>query len=219
MINDIIAHSSIYLKFFIALFAVINPIGVLPLFSNMVEGLNKQEELKIRKTTTLSIIIILLTGLLVGQMILNFFSISLNSFRIVGGILICNIAFTMISGKLTEEKQNNEEKKDLSNITNFAIVPLAIPILAGPGAISTTIVWGAKYSNLIDIIGLGCAILCFGALCYILFTSSTKFVKILGKTGSNVVTRLMGLILMALGVEILTTGIVEFYLINLKPIL
>ena len=150
---------ALYLKFFIALFAVINPIGVMPVISNLTEGFDKKEQKMVVKTTTVAIFIILIVSLFLGQIILNIFSISLNSFRIAGGILITLIAFTMINGKLTEEKQNKEEKQDINNIKNFAVVPLAIPILAGPGAISTTIMWGAKYNNWIDLLGLSVAII------------------------------------------------------------
>lgn len=209
---------ALYLKFFIALFAVINPIGVMPVISNLTEGFDKKEQKMVVKTTTVAIFTILIVSLFLGQIILNIFSISLNSFRIAGGILITLIAFTMINGKLTEEKQNKEEKQDINNIKNFAVVPLAIPILAGPGAISTTIMWGAKYNNWIDLLGLSAAIVAFSLLCYVLFRSSSKFFSYIGKTGANVVTRIMGLILMAIGIEVLTTATVQFYILNLQPI-
>jgi membrane protein, marC family len=209
---------ALYLKFFIALFAVINPIGVMPVISNLTEGFDKKEQKMVVKTTTVAIFTILIVSLFLGQIILNIFSISLNSFRIAGGILITLIAFTMINGKLTEEKQNKEEKQDINNIKNFAVVPLAIPILAGPGAISTTIMWGAKYNNWIDLLGLSVAIVAFSLLCYVLFRSSSKLFSYIGKTGANVVTRIMGLILMAIGIEVLTTATVQFYIINLQPI-
>lgn len=207
---------ALYFKFFIALFAVINPIGVMPVISNLTEGFEKKEQKMVVKTTTVAIFIILIVSLFLGQIILNIFSISLNSFRIAGGILITLIAFTMINGKLTEEKQNKEEKQDINNIKNFAVVPLAIPILAGPGAISTTIMWGAKYNNWIDLLGLSVAIIAFSLLCYVLFRSSPKLFSYIGKTGANVVTRIMGLILMAIGIEVLTTATVQFYILNLQ---
>lgn len=209
----------IYLKFLIAIFTVVNPIGVLPIYSSKIEGLSKEDKKVVRRTASLAIFIILIVSMFLGQYILQFFSISLNSFRIAGGILITITAFTMISGKINEEKQNPEEKKDLNNIKNFTIVPLAIPIMVGPGAISTAIVWGVKYDEWADYLGLMLAILAFSMICYGLFKSSDKFVSILGKTGSNVVTRLMGLVLMALGVEILTTGLVDLYTRHFSPLM
>lgn len=155
-----------------------------------------------------SIGIILLVSLFFGKLILDTFSISLDSFRVAGGFLIASIAMTMISGKLGEHKQNKEEKNaDVSEYENIAVVPLAMPIMAGPGAIGSTIVWGTRYNNVVDYVGFSLAILLFALVCYLLFRFSAPLVKKLGKTGSNVVTRIMGLILMALGIEIIVTGL------------
>ena len=78
--------------------------------------------------------------------------------------------------------------------------------------------WGAKYNNWIDLLGLSAAIVAFSLLCYVLFRSSSKLFSYIGKTGANVVTRIMGLILMAIGIEVLTTATVQFYILNLQPI-
>ncbi|QIM67861.1 hypothetical protein A4G16_06100 [Mannheimia granulomatis] len=162
--------------------------------------------------TAVSIGIILLVSLYFGNLILNAFSISLSSFRVAGGILIVSIAMTMISGKLGEHKQNKEEKnEDITEYENIGVVPLAMPIMAGPGAIGSTIVWGTRYYNWEDYVGFSLAIIIFALICYILFRYSAPLVKKLGRTGSNVVTRIMGLILMALGIEIIVAGITTLF--------
>ncbi len=199
---------SIYIQFFIGLVAVVNPFGVLPIFVGMTTNQYEAQRNKTNLVMCISVAVILLTSLYLGQIILNIFSISLNSFRIAGGILIVSIAMSMISGKLGEQKQNKEEKStDLSDYGNIAVVPLAMPIMAGPGTISSTIVWASRYHSWIDFIGFTIAIILFSLFIYFLFRSAPFVVKTLGNTGSNVVTRIMGVILMALGIEVAAAGI------------
>ncbi|MGR6981858.1 YchE family NAAT transporter [Testudinibacter sp. P27/CKL/0425] len=199
---------SIYIQFFIGLVAVVNPFGVLPIFVGMTSNQYEAQRNKTNLQMCIAVAVILLTSLYLGQIILNLFNISLNAFRIAGGILIVSIAMSMISGKLGEQKQNKEEKStDLSDYGNIAVVPLAMPIMAGPGTISSTIVWASRYHSWMDFIGFTLAILVFSVFCYFLFRSAPFVVKTLGNTGSNVVTRIMGVILMALGIEVAAAGI------------
>lgn len=209
---DATFNIAIYLQFFIGLFAVVNPFGTLPIFFSMTAHQYEAERNKTSLITSASVGIILLVSLYFGKVILDLFSISLSSFRVAGGLLIISIAMAMISGKLGEHKQNKEEKNtDISEYENIAVVPLAMPILAGPGAIGSTIVWGTRYHSWMDYIGFSVAILVFATICYTLFRFSAPLVKKLGKTGSNVVTRIMGLILMALGIEIIVAGLTTLF--------
>lgn len=207
-----IFNFAIYLQFFIGLFAIVNPFGTLPIFFSMTAHQYETDRHRTNMITSISIAIILLVSLYFGKLILDAFSISIDSFRVAGGILIVSIAMTMISGKLGEHKQNKEEQKaDLTEYENIAVVPLAMPIMAGPGAIGSTIVWGTRYHNWVDFVGFSIAILLFAAICYILFRFSAPLVKKLGRTGSNVVTRIMGLILMSLGIEIIVAGLSNLF--------
>lgn len=207
-----IFNFAIYLQFFIGLFAIVNPFGTLPIFFSMTAHQYETDRHRTNMITSISIAIILLVSLYFGKLILDAFSISIDSFRVAGGILIVSIAMTMISGKLGEHKQNKEEQKaDLTEYENIAVVPLAMPIMAGPGAIGSTIVWGTRYHNWVDFIGFSIAILLFAVICYILFRFSAPLVKKLGRTGSNVVTRIMGLILMSLGIEIIVAGLSNLF--------
>lgn len=210
MLLDI--NMAIYIQFFIGLVAVVNPLGVLPIFVSMTSHQYELDRKKTTLTTSISVCLILLVSLYLGQIILNIFSISLDSFRIAGGLLIITIAMSMISGKLGEHKQNKEEKSaDVSDYGNIAVVPLAMPIMAGPGTISSTIVWASQYHHWTDFIGFTIAIFLFSILCYVLFRSAPYIVKTLGKTGSNVATRIMGLILMSLGIEVCVAGITNLF--------
>lgn len=209
---DTVINFAIYMQFFIGLFAIVNPFGTLPIFFSMTANQYEADRNRTNLITSLSVGIILLASLFIGKWILDAFSISLNSFRVAGGILIVSIAMTMISGKLGEHKQNKEEKNaDISEYENIGVVPLAMPIMAGPGAIGSTIVWGTRYNSWIDYLGFSLAIILFATICYILFRFSAPLVKKLGKTGSNIVTRIMGLILMALGIEIIVAGLSHLF--------
>lgn len=205
-------HFGIYLQFFLGLFAIVNPFGTLPIFFSMTAHQYEADRNRTNLITSISIAVILLVSLYFGKMILDAFSISLDSFRVAGGMLIVSIALTMISGKLGEHKQNKEEQKaDLTEYEHIAVVPLAMPIMAGPGAIGSTIVWGTRYHHWTDFVGFSIAIVLFALICYVLFRFSAPVVKKLGKTGSNVVTRIMGLILMSLGIEIIVAGVSNLF--------
>ncbi|MCI7717371.1 YchE family NAAT transporter [[Pasteurella] aerogenes] len=199
---------AIYLQFFISLIALVNPIGVVPIFYSMTTDLTKIQQNRISLITCFSVVVILLVSFFFGNFILNSFNISIDSFRIAGGIVVVMIALTMINGKLGEHKINKEEKNEnIEDYNNIAVVPLAMPIMAGPGSISATIVFGSTQHDISDYLYSSLTIALFGLGCYILFRYSEPVIKRLGKTGSNVITRIMGLLLMSLGVEIVTTGL------------
>lgn len=199
---------SLYLQFFIGLIALVNPIGVVPVFYSMTADLTKEQQNRTCLLTCFSVVVILLVSFYFGNFILNSFNISIDSFRIAGGIVVIMIALTMINGKIGEHKINKEEKNEnIEEYNNIAVVPLAMPIMAGPGSISATIVFGSGQQTWLGYIYSSLTIVLFGLACYILFRYSKPVIKKLGKTGSNVITRIMGLLLMSLGVEIVTTAL------------
>ncbi|WJV55806.1 YchE family NAAT transporter [Prodigiosinella aquatilis] len=196
-----------YIKFFIGLFALVNPIGILPVFISMTNYQGTIGRNKTNLTANLSVVGILWGSLFFGDGILRLFGISIDSFRIAGGILVVTIAMSMISGKLGEDKQNKQEKTETANRESIGVVPLALPLMAGPGAISSTIVWSSRYHGWLNLFGLSLAIAIFAFCCWLLFRVAPILVKVLGQTGINVVTRIMGLLLMSLGIEFIVTGI------------
>ena len=124
---------SAYFKFFIGLFALVNPVGIIPVFISMTSYQPAAVRNKTNLTANLSVAIILLTSLFLGDGILQIFGISIDSFRIAGGILVVTIAMSMISGKLGEDKQNKQEKSETAVRESIGVVPLALPLMAGPG--------------------------------------------------------------------------------------
>ncbi|MFH7115526.1 YchE family NAAT transporter, partial [Klebsiella pneumoniae] len=123
---------SAYFKFFIGLFALVNPVGIIPVFISMTSYQPAAVRNKTNLTANLSVAIILLTSLFLGDGILQIFGISIDSFRIAGGILVVTIAMSMISGKLGEDKQNKQEKSETAVRESIGVVPLALPLMAGP---------------------------------------------------------------------------------------
>lgn len=120
---------------------------------------------KTNLTANLSVAIILWSSLFLGDGILQLFGISIDSFRIAGGILVVTIAMSMISGKLGEDKQNKQEKSETAIRESIGVVPLALPLMAGPGAISSTIVWGTRYHSIAHLLGFS---VCHRAFCALL---------------------------------------------------
>lgn len=198
---------STYFKFFIGLFALVNPVGIIPVFISMTSYQTAAARNKTNLTANVSVAIILWTSLFLGDAILQVFGISIDSFRIAGGILVVTIAMSMISGKLGEDKQNKQEKSETAIRESIGVVPLALPLMAGPGAISSTIVWGTRYHTWGYMLGFTIAIALFAGCCWLVFRLAPWLVRLLGQTGINVITRIMGLLLMALGIEFIVTGL------------
>lgn len=198
---------AIFLQFFLGLVAAVNPVGIMPVFVSLTGHMTPEEKNKTAATANIAVAVILITALLGGQMLLDMFSISLDSFRVAGGLLLMSIAFSMMSGKLGEDKQNKQEKSEYISREQIGVVPLAMPLMAGPGAISSTIVYGSRYPSLMDTTGIVVTIAFFALCSWLLFRSAPYIVKLLGQTGINVITRIMGLILGALGIEFITNGL------------
>ncbi|MBY8116642.1 YchE family NAAT transporter [Vibrio fluvialis] len=198
---------AIFLQFFLGLVAAVNPVGIMPIFVSLTGHMTPDEKKKTARTANVAVAVILITALLGGQMLLDMFSISLDSFRVAGGLLLLSIAFSMMSGKLGEDKQNKQEKSEYISREQIGVVPLAMPLMAGPGAISSTIVYGSRYLAMMDTAGIILTILVFSVASWLLFRSAPYIVRLLGQTGINVITRIMGLILGALGIEFITNGL------------
>ncbi|BDY04610.1 YchE family NAAT transporter [Ferrimonas sp. YFM] len=194
------------LQFFLGLVAIINPIGLLPVFVSLTSHQTEQERLATAKVANFSVVIILLVTLVAGQLILNLFSISIPAFRIAGGVLITFIAMSMLQGKLGEVKHNKEEGREAAAMDAVAVVPLALPLMAGPGAISSVIVFASQHRDPQSMLGMAACIVVFGLLSWIVFRTAPVIFKVLGQTGINVITRIMGLLMMSIGIEVIAAG-------------
>ncbi|CAL4320698.1 YchE family NAAT transporter [Buchnera aphidicola] len=204
----IILDFSIYLNFFIGLFALVNPIGMIPIFIGITGFLSDRERSKINIIANLAACTILIISLFIGGIILDVFGISVESFRIAGGFLIIGIAFSMINGTLMNDLNSIAKNSQLKyKNENISIIPLAMPLIAGPGSISTTIIWSTHHTSLDNMFFCSITMVLFFILCWLLFQIAPICIKILGKTGINILNKIMGLLLMSLGIEFIMTSL------------
>jgi multiple antibiotic resistance protein len=197
------------LKFFAALLSIVNPVGAVPLFISLTEHFTAAQRARTRTITALAVGGVLVAALLTGEAILGFFGITIASFRVGGGILVLLIAVSMMHARMSPAKHTDDEARDASEKNEIAVVPLGIPLLAGPGAISTTIVFAHRGHSLGHYaIGVG-SILLIALLVWLSFRLAPLMARVLGRTGINIITRLMGLIIAAIGVEFIANGLKE----------
>ena len=194
---------------FTSFLTLTNPLGTMPVFLTMTNGMNDHERKAIVRRATIVSFITLMVFTFSGQFLFKFFGISSNGFRIAGGFIIFKIGFDMLQARYSNAKLKEEEVKTYAD--DISITPLAIPMLCGPGAIANAIMLMDDASTLSlkgTLIGI-IALVYF--ITFLILQASTRLVRILGETGNNVMMRLMGLILMVIAVECFVSG--------LKPIL
>ncbi len=161
--------------------------------------------------TGFSVGLVLMVSLLFGEKILNVFGISLASFRVGGGILILLMAISMMQATMSPTRQTPEEARDAVLKENVAVVPLAIPLLAGPGAISTIILYADRAKVCSHYVVLAFVIVGVAIFVWAIFSLAQPVSRKLGRTGINVVTRIMGLIMAAIGVEFMSNGLKQLF--------
>lgn len=196
-----------YIKYFAGLLAIVNPIGSVPVFISLTRQQTFAERARTARIAALTVVVVLTIALLTGESILQFFGISLASFRVGGGILVLLIAISMLHARVSPAKQTDEEVQDASEKETVAVVPLGIPLLSGPGAISTVIVYAGRGGEIGHYAVLEAEVLLVALLVWVSFRAAPYIAGMLGRTGINVVTRLMGLIMAAIAVEIMANGI------------
>ena len=194
-------------KFFISMISILNPIGALPLFITLTRHYSQDEIRHVAKNCAFAICLTLFVSLFAGKYILAFFGISIVSFRLAGGILISTTALSMLRAQQSPEKFNQEEMDRQTQIREIGIVPLAIPMLAGPGSISTCIIFSEKLNSPTEWLGTAMSVLVLTALIFAILSNSRKIRERIGRISLNVMTRIMGLILLAVAVEYISAGL------------
>ena len=211
--NKILLNMDTILPFallcFTSFFTLTNPLGTMPVFLTMTNGLSDEDRKNIVKRATVISFIILMAFTFCGQFLFKFFGISTNGFRIAAGIIILKIGYDMLQARYTNTKLKDEEIKTYAN--DISITPLSIPMLCGPGAIANGIILMDDADNWTLKLTMVIVIAVVYLLTYIILRLSTRLVRIIGETGNNVMMRLMGLILMVIAVECFVGGV--------KPIL
>ena len=199
----------------VTLLAVVNPLAIVPFFIHYTQGFSRGERRRIIWVSSFSAFVVIAASALLGLQLLEFFGISLASFQVGGGLLLLTSALSMLNAQPAEARANAEEVHDAEARAavgaSIAVVPLAIPLLTGPATMSTVVIYAEKAKNLSQLstlVGYGVVIGLATALC---FSLATPIARVLGKTGINVMTRLMGLILAALAVEVMTDGLHKLF--------
>lgn len=192
-----------------SLFTLINPLGTMPVFMSMTSDLSVTDRNKTAKKASIVSLFTIIAFAFTGQLLFNFFGISVNSFRVVGGVIFFIMGMDMLQARLGQVKIKDNEVK--SYVTDISITPLAIPMICGPGAITNAIVLMEDANSLIKKIILIISITLIMFLTYLILYSSSKLMKLMGQTGINVMMRIMGLIVMVIAVE--------FFFNGLKPII
>ena len=195
-------------KTFISLLALVNPLGAIPFFISFTATNSRAERRRIVRMASITVAFVIAFTTLLGQQVINFFGISVNSFQVGGGIVMLLMALSMINAQPSGTRTTPEEAVEGELKENIAVVPLAIPLLAGPGTISTVIIYAEKADSLwqkASLIGSGVAI---ALLVFLALSAADPISRALGRTGINVATRLMGLMLAALGVELIVDGLI-----------
>ncbi len=196
-----------YLKFFAGLLAILNPIGVIPIFINLTQNQTAGERRRTAFTAAITVAVVLAVTLLAGELILNFFGISVASFQVGGGILILMNALSMLQGKVGPTRQTAEEAQETQEKEQVAVVPLGVPLIAGPGAISTVILYGHRPALFGRYIILLFGIAVVAGIVWLVLQLAPLISRALSHTGINIVTRLMGLIMAAIGIEFIAAGL------------
>jgi multiple antibiotic resistance protein len=199
----------------VTLLAVVNPLAIVPFFIHYTQGFSPEQRRHTVLTAALSAFLVIAASALLGLRILEFFGISLASFQVGGGMLLLISSMNMLNAQPAEAKPNTNEFADgalkAAMGASIAVVPLTIPLLTGPATISTVVIYAERaqtWMQLSALIGYGVVIGMATALCFAL---AEPIARVLGKTGINVMTRLMGLILAALAVEVMALGLLKLF--------
>jgi multiple antibiotic resistance protein len=197
-----------YIKIFTTLLAIVNPLGVIPIFISLTSGLTVRGRKRIARTTSSAVAVILIVSALFGKPLLNFFGVSIASFKVGGGMLLLIMAIAMMQARHTQSKQTPEEAEEAGEKESIAVVPIAMPLLAGPGAISSVIIYADATPRSFHTGLIILSIVLVALLTWVALNVAAPLRRYMSKTGINIATRLMGLLLAAIAVEFITGGLV-----------
>jgi multiple antibiotic resistance protein len=202
-----------FIKPLIALLAIVNPIGVVPFFIHFTQHLSREERQRTIRISSVSAFLVIAISSVAGLKIIEFFGISIASFQVGGGLLLLISALNMLNAQPAESraKDVDEGQAKADAGSSIAVVPLTIPLLTGPATISTMVIYAEKTRSFWEhaaLVGYGVVI---GVATFLAFSASGRIAKVLGQTGINVMTRLMGLILAAMAVELLQDGLLKLF--------
>jgi multiple antibiotic resistance protein len=211
--NEYLAQSTMLeqaLKFFIVFFVVVEPISLIPVFSGLTEGANNSYKHRMALKSVLVASGILLVFALVGAGFLSAMGISIDSFRIFGGLLLFLIALEMVFARESGTRTSDDEKVESKKRADISVFPLAFPFMAGPGALTTLLLWFGPIPltehPVQFLVMFSCALVVL-ALCLLAMWVAGPLMRVIGVTGTNVANRLFGVVLGALAVQFVVDGL------------
>ena len=190
----------------VGLIAIVNPLGALPVFLSVSDKSDPDADMRTINRAAMAVALILLASAWTGEALLGFFGITIDAFRVGGGLLILLMSISMLHGRQSHVKHCPEEAEEAECKEDISVVPLAIPLMAGPGAISLVILDANKIHSWGGEVVLALAILTVAAVVWLVLLVAEKMRDRLGTIGLNIATRIMGLILAAIGVQFMADG-------------
>jgi multiple antibiotic resistance protein len=196
------------IKFIVAMIVMMNPLGSLSIFLDLTRKTSRPSQRKVALTSGVAIVAIMVITVWTGQQILELLGITIPSFRFAGGIILLLMGLSMLQSKESPVNHSSGDDADARERESVAVVPLALPIIIGPGAISTLIIAGTDFPTFLNKIqmSLACLLLAFG-MCMILYFGHS-IAKLVGPSVIKVVTRIMGMIIMSIAVGMLAEGLI-----------
>ncbi len=202
---------ALYVKALVGLLAVVDPLGVVPVFLALCPGRGTAQQRMVARRAAVAVAVILLLGLWAGELLLQLLGISLPAFRVGGGLLILLMAVSMMHAHLSAGRQTREEADEAGTRADVAVVPLAMPLLSGPGAISLVIVEAHQAGGWTGKLLLSLVVLAVAAAVWAVLRLAGPLGERLGVTGLNIATRVMGLLLAAIAVQMIAAGLRELF--------
>jgi multiple antibiotic resistance protein len=203
--------SSEFLKFAAALFAIMNPFGNIAIFLSVTADRDHAQRGRIALMTAAAVLVTLAVAAVLGQQILDLFGISVGAFRIAGGLIILILALSMLHAQPSTVHHSSAEEQEGKDKDNPAIFPLAIPIIAGPGSMATVILYAQQAQGVLDWATIGLVIVLLCGVLLVALRAADRMARFLGATGIKVLTRLMGMILAAIAIEMMVGGLSELF--------
>lgn len=206
----------IFIYLFAALFSVLNPIGTVPIFVGLTQHDDKAERSRVSLWTAIDVFIILIISFFIGQYVLTFFGISIEALRIAGGLIIVSSGFNLLSGNFSKKRGINKKvENEVQKRNDIALTPLAIPMLAGPGSISLLIAFYQEHHEPTEILFATLAIFAVSVSIFLIMRSAHYLAKILGASGIVAISRIVGFIVIAIGIQYIVSAIVSIIKGNL----
>ena len=199
---------SLFISVLAALFSVVNPIGAVPLYLGLTPDDTPQERNTTAWHTSMWFVLILLAFFFLGTSILSFFGITISAIRVAGGIIIMSSGYALLQGKLSENRVGPKVKAEAMQKDDISFSPMAMPMLSGPGSISLLIGLYATNEGWPERFVIAVAVLVMGGLIYLTLRLAPMLRRVLGLAGLKALSRIMGFLVMAIGIQLLVGGIV-----------